>query len=140
MKAVLTKASRTKNPLFSAKAKRAAKRQGVKYDVPMFIELPVGYEVEGLHVWGFCCNGYMNEPPFAEPADDECREKVLEWNEKVRPKQLDQIQQMLRPANLKKLSKKQQEHVRDLGRSYGLGEPDNEPAQQPAAPKSVAKK
>lgn len=127
MKAVLTKESRSPNPLFSAKAKRDAKRRGETYDTPMYIDLPIGYEVEGPHVWGFCCPGYMNEPPFAEPVDKECRDKVRKWMEKDRPQRLDQIRQMLRPANLRKMSKKQQQHIQDLARVYGLDELSEEP-------------
>ena len=139
MKARLISPQRSVNPAFSSKEKRAVESHGKSYNVPMYLELPEGFEVEGSQVWGLCCPGHMNAAPVAEPVDDECKERVKKWMTTERPRQLEQIRQMAQPENLKRLKKEAKQHVLDLVRAYGLDVDSPVAADTPVEPPQPSK-
>lgn len=137
MKARLIKPCQSVNTQYDYTEHRKSKAEGKPYPHDQYVTLPVGFEVEGPLVWSFCCPGHLNAAPFAEPIDDECRERVKLWMERERPNELENIRQMLKPENLKKLKKDVREHVMELGRAYRL-DPDGPPIVAEPAAESVA--
>ncbi|TWT57254.1 hypothetical protein KOR42_06120 [Thalassoglobus neptunius] len=123
MKARYIREAKAINPLYDVREHRRAKAEGRDYDVDQLITIPIGFEEEGPQCWAHCCPGYKGEPPVCEPADDECRARVQKWMEVERPMQLDRIRQAAHPANLKKMKPKEQQHILDLCRVYGLEMP-----------------
>lgn len=62
------------------------------------VQLPVGTVIEDSEVWRLCCWQFGNDPPFAEPADDECHARV-ELSDKNRPEAIEQIADWARQAD-----------------------------------------
>lgn len=48
---------------------------------PIFTPKPAGFVVEHEDAWKICLPGYGNAAPMAEPADEECAERVRQWKE-----------------------------------------------------------
>lgn len=139
MKAELIKEGRAVNPAYDSREHRQCKKRGEKYGIPMYLTLPVGFQMDDPLCWCHCCPGHKGAPPIAKPTDDECRRKVDDWMTRERPKRLEQIRQMARPENLRKMKTREREQIKDLAASYGLDTDDAgpvtpEPAPAPAKP------
>ena len=122
MKAELIVDGKARNPLYSPSEHAAAQKRGEDYPFERLMVVPAGTVIEDQNAWLHCVPGEMNAPAKAKPVDDECREKVRDWMEEKRPIELEKIRLMARPDNLKRMSKKAREHVKDLAEAYGLAD------------------
>ena len=75
MKAKRITAAQSVNPLFDATASRLARKRGLSYEEPGFLNHEIGEIVDDPHAWRLC----TFDKPVAVPADDECKSKVASF-------------------------------------------------------------
>lgn len=141
MKATRLKPGQMVNPYYSAEVKRAAKSRGEAYDIPAFLNLPVGETVDDPDCWKLC----VGEDPVMKPADDECREKVLSvMSEPKRIAFLRNLQRQNQSEVRKQMPKGQIEWLDSMLETYGAeidkldAKPAPAPARKPVPPTTPA--
>lgn len=103
------------NPAYSRDTARAARRQGVSYDVSPHIEHAAGTYSEHPDCWILCC---QPEPKMA-PDDDECRDKVDKFlNHPSRKAQLARLKELSKPEVLKQLPQGLQGYVKAVSTKW----------------------
>ena len=104
------------NPFFSNDAKRAAKDRGETYDVVPFLTLPAGEIVDDPECWKLC----IGDRPVMTPADDECRQKVLDaMGSDKRQAFLRNLARQNQPEVRKQMGKSQLEWLDSMLETYG---------------------
>lgn len=116
MKATRIKVGEIVNPFFSHDARRQAQAQGLSYDVKPFLSLPIGELVDDPECWKLC----TGDDPALKPADDECREKVLQvMGSEKRLKFLTNLKRQNQPEVRKQMGKSQIEWLDSMLEIYG---------------------
>lgn len=115
MKAIRTVEGLAVNPVFSSADRRRARAEGTLYDVPEFVTLPVGQEIDCPDCWRLCVKG------LAVPNDDECRAKFFEVvGDPGRKAITEQIFLLRTAAKTTKLSAAEQRHLDHLEKAYAV--------------------
>jgi len=80
------------------------------------VMLPVETVIEDRNAWMLCCWQFGANPPYAEPADDECQ-AAYETDTKKRPDAMDRIADEARNADPETAHGR---HMLRLAQAYGL--------------------
>jgi hypothetical protein len=116
MKAIRLVPGQMVNPFFSSGDRREAVSRSEAYDVPQFLTLPKGQDVDDPDCWKLC----LGESPVMKPADDECRAKVFEiMGSEKRTAFLRRLKSMSHPDVRKQMSKAQVEWLDSMLETYG---------------------
>lgn len=115
MKAIRTVDGLAVNPVFSSAERRRARVEGTPYDVPEFITMPAGQEIDCPDCWRLCVKG------LAVPNDDECRAKFFEVvGDPGRKAITEQIFLLRTASKTTKLSAAEQRHLDHLEKAYAV--------------------
>lgn len=129
MRAIRTKEGKARNPVFSVSEKRRLTTSGQPYDVPEFITLPVGQEIDCPDAWRLCVKG------VAVAADDECRKKFFDYvGEPGRKAIVEQIFLLRTASATTRLSETEQRHLNALEKAYAV---DLKIAENGSGPESI---
>lgn len=91
--------------------------------IPDFwVSLPEGTVIIDRNCWQLCCWQFGADPPYAEPADDECA-ALVDADTKARPDAIDRIYQLSQRADDRTAYGR---HIKRLALAYGLISPDEE--------------
>lgn len=91
-------------------------------DMPEFMSWPVGTLIEDPHAGILCCYGFANDPPIAEPADDEAR-AYFAANMRGRADRIELLRKLWEETDR---NTAQGRHYHELAISYGLTTEDSE--------------
>jgi hypothetical protein len=85
--------------------------------IPDFwVSLPEGTVIVDRSCWQLCCWQFGNDPPYAEPADDECA-ALVDADTKARPDAMERIYELSKNANKHTAFGR---HITRLAVTYGL--------------------